>query len=351
MASVTSYSALVGKTRAMYGQILRDSDYRELLSCRSVADIADYLKNNTRYRTDLEDCDTSSIHRGYLEQLLRRGLMTDYNKLAVFSQGSLRTFVHLVYKKHEIEALKLLFRAFAAGNVSQDTLENSLTFLSKYDRLNIPKLSLSRNAQEFISNLQGTEYYHFLRPYLGDSEKLSLFQIEMILDSYFYGMIAHFIDRSFTGEDKAIAKVLYGSEIDLFNLMTIFRCKVYYHMDRDVINSYWIDNHHRISEDMRSKLLAASDRETILSLLAQTPYQKVFSARDDRFFDVKVNDFLYNLHLHMFQHKVFSISSLLCYLRIREIELKNLISLIEGIRYRLPENELVRYMIGYEDEF
>ena len=350
MAAVAQYSALAGKTRAMYGHILREADYRALMRCDSVTAIADFLKQNTHYAPDLEACDPLTIHRGRLEKLLRRGLMRDYEKLAVFSRGGLRGFARTVYKKHEIESLKLLFRAFVAGNVPPETLEESLLFLSRYDRLNIPKLALSKNAAEFVGNLQGTEYYRHLRAYLPDSGAFPLFQIEMALVSYYYNASCRSLGHVFSGEDEEITGPLYGSEIDLFNIMTVYRCKVFYGMDRDLIKSYWVDNRYRIPAEMRTKLLEAPDRETLLSLIAETPYAELFKSGDERFFDTDIQDWLYRKHFRMFQQKVFTVACMLSYLRIRETELHNLVSLIECVRYRLPEEQLVRYLAGWRSE-
>ena len=347
MAAVAQYSALAGKTRAMYGQILREAEYRTLMRCDSVAAIAEFLKQKTRYGSDLEACEPAAVHRGQLEKMLRRGLMRDYGKLAVFSRGALRGFVRTVYKKHEIESLKLLFRAFVAGNVPPETLEDSLLFLSRYDRLNIPRLSLSKNASEFVGNLQGTEYYRHLRPYLNDAGTFPLFQIEMALDSYYYNAVSRSLGHVFGGEDAEITRQLYGSEIDLFNLMTVYRCKVFYGMDRELIQSYWVDNRHRIPSEMRTRLLEAPDRETLLALFKETPYAALFTSGDERFFDVDIQDWLYRTHLRMFQQKVFTVACMLSYLRIRETELHNLVSLIECVRYRLPEEQLVRYLAGW----
>ncbi len=346
MAAVAKYSALAGKTRAMFGHILKQTDYGELMRQESVGGIAGYLKEHTHYGPDLTEVDESAIHRGRLENLLKRGLMKDYEKLSVFSQGNLRGFVRTVYKKHEIESLKLLFRAFVAGNVSPETLEESLLFLSRYDRLNIPKLALSKNASEFVANLEGTEYYRHLRPYLNDSGVFPLFQIEMALDSYYYGSIERYLRHSFDGEDEAIAKTLYGTEIDLFNLMVVYRCKVFYRLDRDLINSYWVENRHRISAEVHTQLLDAPDREALLAVIEQTPYAELFHGDDERFYDMNIQELLYKLHYRMFQQRVFTVACMLSYLRIREVELRNLISLIECVRYKLPEDQLRRYLVG-----
>jgi V/A-type H+-transporting ATPase subunit C len=348
MASVSQYSALAGKTRAMFGRILKEADYRAIMGKDSVGGIADYLKNETHYAGELADIDEGDIHRGRLEVLLKRGLMKDYGKLAVFSQGILRGFVRTVYKKHEIESLKLLFRAFVAGNVPPETLEESLLFLSRYDRLNMPKLALSKDAAEFVGNLQGTEYYHRLRSFLGEPGSFPLFQIEMALDSYYYNEIEHALRHLLKGEDAEIARELYGSEIDLFNLMTAYRCKVFYHMDRDVVNSYWVANRHRISQDIRTRMLDAPDREALMEVLSQSPYAEVFRNADERLFDIEVQEWLYRLHYRKFQQKVFTIACMLSYLRIRDTEIHNVITLIECARYRLPEERQIGYMIGWK---
>lgn len=348
MASVAQYSALAGKTRAMFGRILKEADYREIMAKESVNDIADFLKSQTHYAAELADIDEATIHRGRLEVLLKRGLMKDYEKLAVFSQGSLRGFVRTVYKKHEIESLKLLFRAFVAGNVPPETLEESLLFLSRYDRLNIPKLALSRDAAEFVGNLQGTEYYLLLRSYLEVPGVFPLFQIEMALDSYYYNEIEHALRHLLSGEDAVIAGELYGSEIDLFNLMTVYRCKVFYNMDRDVVNSYWIDNRCRIPSETRIRMLDAPDRDSLLEILSQCAYAEVFLKSDERFFDIEVQEWLYRQHYRMFSQRVFTIACMLSYLRIRDTEIRNVISLVECARYRLSEEQQISYMIGWK---
>ena len=344
MSSVVQYSALSGKTRAMFGQILNEGDYRELMRRDSVGSIAEYLREHTHYATDLADCDVSDIHRARLEKMLRRGLMRDYGKLAIFATGNLRNFVRAVSRKHEIESIKLLFRAFVAGSVQQELLDDSLQFLSQYDRLNLSRLAASRDAAEFVSNLQGTEYGRHLLPYLGTDSDFPLFQIEMALDSLYYNDIARSLKHVFEGEDAAILKDLYGSEIDLFNLLMTYRCKVFYGMDRDLINSYWADYHHRISLETRDGLLDATDQEGLLSVLSTTPYRELFQNPDERFFDIDAQDWLYRKHSRLFRQKAFSVACLVSYLRIRETELHNLVTLIECVRYRLPEEQLVRYL-------
>ena len=72
MAVNRSHNATVAKIRAMYGNRLKQADYDELVNKSSVAEIAEYLKKNTHYGKMLSSIDTVNIHRGFLEDLLKR---------------------------------------------------------------------------------------------------------------------------------------------------------------------------------------------------------------------------------------------------------------------------------------
>lgn len=347
MAAVAAYSALSGKSRAMYGRLLKPVDYQELMRKSNVSEIADYLRNNTHFGASLATEDVGVIHRGHLENVLKRGLMDDYGKLISFSKGNVRAFIQIVYKRHEIESLKLLFRAFASGAVDQELIEDGLLFLERCDRVHIPKLAMSRSASEFVAGLEGTEYHALLRPFITDDNRFQLFNIEMRLDSHFYDCVHDALKNCFTGEDERIVNRLFGVEIDLFNILTIYRGKVFFRMDRDVINSYLIPYYGTLSRQEKLAMLDAKDREELKALIAKTRYTDVFSGEDERWYELNLQNYVYRINSVLFRHDTFTIACVLSYLKLRECELKNIVSLIEGIRYRLPEESLAQYLIGF----
>ena len=105
MLGTMKYGALSGKTRAMFGRLLRKENYEELVQKKSVNEVVSYLKNNTHYHHILSDVDENNIHRGQLENLLKRDLVGDYEKLLRFTHGDLNKFIDLLYVKIEIESL------------------------------------------------------------------------------------------------------------------------------------------------------------------------------------------------------------------------------------------------------
>ncbi len=56
--------AVVAKIRALYGTRIGPEQYKELAHCKSVPDIAAYLKSSTRYAQMLQNVSEATIHRG-----------------------------------------------------------------------------------------------------------------------------------------------------------------------------------------------------------------------------------------------------------------------------------------------
>ena len=75
-------NAILAKARAMYGNRLTRKNYADLLQCRTVADVAAYLKMHTNYKDVLASLNENDIHRGQLEIVLRKKIFRDFEKLA-----------------------------------------------------------------------------------------------------------------------------------------------------------------------------------------------------------------------------------------------------------------------------
>ena len=67
-----SANVVSAKVRALYGHRLMPEDYNAMLHAHSVSEVASYLKAHTGYKAALADVNESTLHRGYLETILRR---------------------------------------------------------------------------------------------------------------------------------------------------------------------------------------------------------------------------------------------------------------------------------------
>ncbi|MCX7773236.1 MAG: V-type ATPase subunit [Clostridia bacterium] len=346
MLGELKYGALSGKTRAMFGKLLDAENYKELMQKKNVGEIVSYLKYDTHYNAILADIDEASIHRSHLENLLKRDLINDFAKLLKFTTGELKRFVRVLYLKIEIESLKLIFRVFEAGHTEQSVLEDSLLFLASYDKLNIPKLALSRNIEEFLQGLKGTDYYEVLRPYASENYVTRLFSMEMALDLYYFRTVQTIYKKQLSARDIEIMKDFVCPEIDIFNIFWIYRAKTYYKIDKEVIQSYVIKQRHKLNKSSIESLVHAKDIEDFNRIIQDTPYGFLFEGQNAIMLEHSYDEYIYRLHRRRFRLEPFSIASVVSYLRLKEIEISNIISVIEGIRYKLPEERIQRFVVG-----
>jgi len=340
------YNALMAKTRAMYGKLLKKEDYYELLKQRNVSGVVHYLKHNTHYHDVLADVNEAEIHRGQFERILKRSLMTDYRKLFCFTHGNIRDFLKVIYLRHEIDSLKRLLRVLETRGTTAGA-EDSLFFLKSYDPLHIAKLAKARNLRELINELRDTPYYDVLRPFLNEQDGDNLFMIEMSLDLYFINLVFTKKKSLLSGMDAEVVTRAFGNEIDILNLLWIYRGRIIYNIDRSIVLSYLISHRYMIPLELIYELADAKDRNSFLQIAAQTRYSELFLSEDSRFYDLKFSEYMYRLHRRMLRNYGFSIASALSFLYLKEFEISNIVSIVEGIRYGMPVETIRSFVTGF----
>lgn len=346
--AVAEYSALAGKARAMYGKLLTPEDYRTLMRQRSVVDVATWLKSNTPYRNVLSGMSESEFHRVPFENMLRKSLLDDYRKLFCFSQGNVKEFLKVVLLRHEVESVKRLFRVLEMERTA-NLVKDSLLFLKKYDTLDIDRLTKSKTSHEFIANLQGTGYYNVLRPFLAEDKSRNLFHIEIALDMYYINLVLVKKKRLLQGLDASVVQRSIGTEIDVMNLLWIYRGRMIYHLDRSVILTYFIPQGYKLTGDIVYELADAAEPEAFKQIVARTQYAGLFLSDKHHFVELNFNEYMYKMHRSFLRKYGFSISSALSYLHLKEYEISNIISILEGIRYHLPFEAITKYLVGVQE--
>lgn len=346
MLKEMKYGALSGKSRAMFGKLLNRYDYNALIQKKSVSEVLAYLKHNTHYNKILAEIDENDVHRLNLENALKKDIMSDYSKFCKFAGSQLKEFINLYFRKIEIESLKLILRAFEAGHVEYSILEESLLFLTGNDGLDIPKLALSRDLEEFLSRLYGTGYYELLKPFIYDKEETRLFNMEMTLDLYYIRILQTAYERLLDKADRAVVKEMMETEADILNILWIYRSKYFYDFPNELIRSYLVHITGKLGRKMTDSLINAGNTEEYLTILKKSPYSFLFEDQNQLFFEHGYLEYIYKLHRTYFRRRPFSVACIISYLRLKELEIANIITIIECIRYGLSEEETRKFVIG-----
>ena len=124
-------NAVLAKARALYGKRLTSRNYSEMLSCRTVPEIAAYLKNRTPYAAELEGITPQVVHREQLEHLLRRHLFGQYAALARYETAIGRNLYQYFAVQCDIEHVLEHLHRLNAGGVSEKQ-EGIPNFLRRY---------------------------------------------------------------------------------------------------------------------------------------------------------------------------------------------------------------------------
>ena len=136
----------------------------------------------------------------------------------------------------------------------------------------------------------------------------------------------------------------FGIQTDLDTAMFILRAKKYYNFSSEQIYLYLNTAPYRLKLSEIKAMAEAKDSEEIIGILLTTPYKEVFSA-DTRFFENNVLRYNLKTHSSLYRKNPYSIEAILYYINIKEIEIKNITTLIEGIRYGLSPEEIQRHLI------
>ncbi len=337
--SLIKYSAIAAKIKSMVGKMLSAPDYEELMRKRSVGEVAAYLKGRAEYHDILRDVNETAIHRDELELFLRTSLIADFAKLYRFAHADVRQFLKLFFVNFEINVLKQMVRSVNTGQAFSSRLS---AFLQQHVSFDVQALSRADSIPALVDALQHSRYGMALGNLVKSRETVTIFDFEMTLDILNYKLLADGIQKQLKGTEQKHMLTLVGSEADMMNLMWIYRCKVNLKLPPELVYSYIIPIYYHIRQGDILKMANAQSPDELFGLLRQTRYAALFAGGD---FETQYLQYFQTLCTRMLRGNPYSIAGIQCYMWLKEIEFRNIISIIESIRYGLEPDEIKSYLI------
>lgn len=354
LSSFTS-QALATKVKARFGKRLTESQYQELLHKRSVAELAGWLKNQPAYSNVLKDVQESAIHREQLENILRRNIFAQYMELLNFNFDGKDSYYVQRVRKLEVDQILQMVQALNSGDV-QGYVSQVPSFASHYARFDFMSLSGAEDFDGLINALRGTPYAALMMPLRPLPGKLIDYpSCEKTLYSNYYKELYFLLGHSF---NKKVSDELTKSisiRAQLLNLESIYRLKRYFSMSPEEIKPYLLPgyavNPQKKLGDKRlfDRLLNAATPEEFLQIFAASHFGK-YTQGDEAGLEGHLIEQVSQRISYRFsiQKLCFSTSApviLTAYIALLEIEVQNLVTIIEGIRYGLAAEEIEKMLI------
>lgn len=347
MFASPSSNVIIAKARAMYGNCLKAQNFTELLACRSVGEIASYLKNHTAYAAVLSDINEATIHRGHLEMLLRRKLFNDYASL---SRYDLTTNTHLseyIIQNGEVDQIIHCLRLMSAGRTS-DFFFSLPMFFTSHSHLDYIGMSHAKNYGELVAVMERTPYHDILALYPpGEDGRIRLTEIENALQTRIVNTLYSSIGKT-SGDMRRQLVNLCGAQVDAQNVSRIIRLKRYFHASPDHIRANLLPYGGAISKRQMEQMIDASSAEEVASIFYSTSIGRQIPAEQRPFVhDIYLRAPYYNARHHI-HFSSYAMVVMVSYMILTEVELDDIINIIEGVRYGLPVDQIKPMLVLIE---
>lgn len=333
---------------------LLDSAFLEKLLAAKDADAVTALLGQTNYQNDIERGVVKYKGVSGVEEGLRQNLTNTLKKLLKISadEPQAQYLVELILTKWDIFNLKTVLRGFHAG-ASEEEIFEQLIPVGVFDEAALRTLAKQANMKTVIGQLilLAPQYAASLITGYREYEKTNnLSNLELSLDKAYFKSV---IERSnLENENAEVVNGMLRREIDLVNLMTLFRLTREILPDGTSINSYFIDggsiNVSRLIELTKVKeikdLIEALKRTAYYSPLKKgfNNYQKTGSIAG---IERALEDYNIQKNVALFRADPLSIATIVAYVWAKINEIINIRIIVRGKDVEMPADDIKEALV------
>lgn len=339
VGSVFKYSAVITKLRAMYSRLLTKEDYAALSMMTSVSEVVHYLKDSAGYSELLADINESTVHRGTLEHLFGGDIVRDAKKISSMLNNKENQVLHVFMSKYEIDIIKRAVRNIFTGGGSYAVAVYTDLPYKNFD----PEKCFEASSLNELAKILGKTVYGEVIMRFTAFEPKSPWDIETALDEFYFERLNNVSGKCLSSSDARAVKELLSAEIGAGDILCIYRYKKYYDMPPDEIINHIIPVKRKIS---RGKLLelASCELGDFSDIVKTLRYSDIFSGAEEQEWDKRIKGYLYRLYHRQLRGSAYGFCTVLCYLYLKELEINNIITVVEGVRYGVAPESIRRYL-------
>ncbi len=335
-----AYYAVDTKISAKKSSIFDEKKLGRMMECDSIDQVTEYIKYKYGLAGLINDAGNNvRLFRDDLEQLLTRYMVHETEQLLHYFSGPYKDFLKVFLMKFEITDLVSILRKLSR-NEELTGIGDHFIHSEAYSKLPFDKLAASKNVEQFIENLKDTPYYTSLKTVTENIGVKREFHSEMKLQILFYKTLmkkAAKLDK----KDYHMVMEIIGTRIDFLNVQWIYRARAYYGISPEQILIYSIQGGYRLKPVMLKKLAYSNTMDELEQLANKYMEFKIFGKEAD----IKKNlDDGFYAYMESRKNDV-SIGKVLWFIYMLDKAIKNLIAVTESIRYRLPKEQIEKYMI------
>lgn len=224
--------------------------------------------------------------------------------------------------------------------LKQENLKSAITLLKE----NVEQLK-SLNEKASITEIENQ---------IKKIESDDISKIIRILSNKDKEFVKVFMSRPETQEyfNKTIKKVknadvkdLIGKKIDLLNILNIYRMKKFYSVSEEEAKKLIINYNYKLKKVELERMIKASGYKQIEDLIKLSWYSKIVQDLDKEDLQNIIDKYIYNTAKSIFLKNRFNIGQVISYLIMEEYQNRNIITILEGIYYKISKEEIKKKII------
>ncbi|WP_083439581.1 V-type ATPase subunit [Acetobacterium bakii] len=343
--SKSKHAAINTKALAMKARKISDQDYRELIKAKDLKEVFQYLRDNTYYGEFLQGLNPENLHRTEFEAHLNDLKIRETEKLMHYLLGEEKIFFQTFLVHLEVESLRILIRGIARKD-DLESLRGLLVYSQNNSKVPFERLMRVKDWEEFKKLLVDTDYYRILEIYKDISAEQDLIMVEKNLDRYYYDLLKNRLQKLNKKENQDLIDA-QRRNIDLLNLIWIYRGKKFYDLSREELIAYSLRGGLEITERKLLDLVYTKDLVEMKELLKNSEYAFLFNHTKtiDLFMERRRERYLHYMYLKLFNKADSGLGRVVAYIRLLDFEIEDITSIIESKRYRMGQEETKNYLI------
>ena len=347
MAESFTANAVYAKAHALYGKRLKKQNYEDLLNCRSLPELVNYLKTRTSYGSTFLNT-PSDISTQQIQELLRLHLLEDFEAISRYEISAGDNFYQYFIVKNDIKQILGFIRLLIIGR-PEKYLADLPAFFNKHSQLDLYKMAKSDSFGGLLEALDDTEYRELLVPFSDIyKDKGAYIRIEAALNGYLKKYLYGVVTKGQSRKAKKEIHEIVSYKFDMDAIVSIYRLIRLADADEELIKSCVSTEFTNFSQEEIDMLIDAPRARDMMRLMPETYYKKDFAKTEYTYLEGTAQSVLYRKVSKCMRTFTNPTAVMLCFVILSENEVQNIIRITEGIKYNIPSKKTVDILIGAE---
>ncbi|PNR92503.1 V-type ATPase subunit [Petrotoga sp. 9PWA.NaAc.5.4] len=337
---------LMTKVKALDSKILNEIDYQNLINTTSVTEIVEYLKNNTHYSKSFENVEVSLLHRRDVEVLLRKSILQDFYHIHFYLPIKEQKLFKLIVRRFEVENIKFILRSLHAEH--PEYVKKEKLFPVPYKTIDLDSLISVKTFDDVLNVLRNSAYKSVIDSAYSNYQKTKKLQYLLnTFDFWYFSLLKAEFEKS--KEFKKNLSFLFFEQMDLINVQWIYRAKVLFKLSREEVLNLLLPFSFKLTRNDIENLVNTESVEDFINVISTSFYGKYFKNKDKNIFSYIIERICDKILLEdskkLMANTMNGLFAMSGYLYLREYEYKDLVTLIEGKRYQIPNEKIRNFLL------